>query len=153
MLSPEYMAGLIDGEGSFFVICSNGVYSPCLGVISTDDQIMYLLADSIETYIGVDINVQVVSWHERHRNHKTSYRIYVYGGRLRDFIPVILPYLIIKRRQAEACLQLAQMIGTNHHTNKLTLEECESRKELAGYITELNSSGGERYIIRQPAHS
>ena len=154
MLSLEYMAGFIDGEGSFGAPPSKK-YLPSLNIAITDDRILYEFVDSVRDYIGMDVNgisLIVSNWHKNHRNnYKTTYRLWVGHLALAKFLPLILPYLRIKHKQAEAALCLIDIIPHEYHGgNKgLSPNELDTRKEIADYIKELNS--GIKYTIKQPA--
>lgn len=156
MLSLEYIAGFIDGEGSFHAShLKTGVCSPSFSIGNTDSQIIYMLADSIREYIGYSgdgLSVQVSDWHKEHKQGlRTHYRLSMNGKVLGEFIRLILPFLVIRHDQAEVCLWLSNMLGENHYTRKLPPKEKELCMGLANYLKELNSVGGARYSVRQPA--
>lgn len=124
-----YLAGLIDGEGCFFISkqkkheASLGyAYSPEFKLVLTDESTIKWVADKLERgYIHTKGNIS--------KNQRDSYdlRITDHEG-LVAFIPQILPFMKIKKEAAQTMLEFC-------------LSRRESRKESynAGYkSTELS---------------
>lgn len=105
-LSPQYTAGLIDGEGTI-------VISPRLnrGLKQFVNEICVQMADREV------IEAMVCTWGGGFREvpkqagHKTQYRWRVFGDNLIGVLDAVEPFLIVKRQQA---LQMRRFIATRN---------------------------------------
>lgn len=132
-----YLAGIIDGEGSigFEHLAPRAKrpksYYVCrLTVINTNKDIIDRLK---QTFKGTsDIRKPI-------KNRKVCYRWYVLGNDLEIAIKSLLPYLCIKRKQAELVLEYRQTVRANGWL--ITDEVAEARKQLWLKCKELNKLG------------
>lgn len=90
-----YMAGIIDGEGCVNIWCRSDrkEYRLRLSVTNCDLSLMLWIKSTFGGYL-YRREAQKAGW-------KTKYEWMVTGKLLDNVLPIILPYLKIKRRQAE----------------------------------------------------
>jgi hypothetical protein len=90
-----YMAGLIDGEGSLSCIVHGGGKTcyPTISVAMTDFPVIHWLADKW--------HVTVSNFPRRDPRYKPQVFVRLSGERARLLCELLLPYLIVKKRQAE----------------------------------------------------
>lgn len=145
-----YFAGLIDGEGSFVIAKtsvekiakSSGSKTPkylayfCIGMVDREP------LDKIIELIGCG-----KVYEERVPNRRSIFRIR-FGGRLKlmPFIENLLPYLIVKKKQAETVLDFCKNWVTSekgYHGYRLQVpeEELQRREEAYLKMRKLNAVG------------
>ena len=140
-----YMAGFMDGEGHFSIACggwqkpyyrspanrARGKLSPPfrnytvrVGCANTDKRVISWIQEHIGgTY---SIHRQTAAW-------KVCYKWHLYGANVQEqFILAVLPYLILKREQANILLQFIRLHG---------VENPSKREELYQRIRLLNRRG------------
>lgn len=147
-----YMAGFMDGEGHFSIACGGcrvpwvrtrqwktkaGVqksrrieapfnnYTVRVGCANTDKRVI----DWIQCHIGGTYSIH------RHKtaNWKDCYKWHLYGANVQEqFILAVLPYLILKREQANIVLQFIRLNG---------IENPSKREELHRKVLLLNRRG------------
>jgi hypothetical protein len=142
-----YLAGIIDGEGSFMISlahrsdCKGPVYVPCLSISNTSRK----LVPWIRTRIGGSLSLSLRKRGERFR---TCYNIQVYPSNLADLLPRIIPFLVVKREQAKT---LSEFLETTRHgaaAYHLTKQERQARLLLYARLKSLNHPGA-----REDSHS
>lgn len=111
------MAGYIDGEGS--VRWSHG---PCLEITNTHRESL----EEIQTYLGGKIHN--TNPNNKNSKHRPCYRLTIHGESAEKVLFDLLPWLIIKKQQAEAVLQLASARRTNTLTPEVLAEGLEFLK-------------------------
>lgn len=135
-----YMAGIVDGEGSIVVVPS---YSKTKGkryeryiirihAYNTDPTLMVWL----KQFFGG-------SWSpvkRRRIEQKQSYQWYVGHTAAATIAKAILPYLVIKQRQAEILIEFAASM-THKHARGLPNNVIEMRNRLYAECAELNRRG------------
>lgn len=88
-----YFAGILDGEGSFFMEKNRGdLYYPTIACEMTDQDVIL----SLKKFFGVGY---ITTLAPRKKNWKTSYRWRVRNGPAVDILNKILKYLSIRRKQ------------------------------------------------------
>jgi len=74
--------------------------------------------------------------------HKIVYRSRVYGEKAYKFIALILPYLIIKKRQGELALKMYRFTGPHYKGNrKITEKERKERYRMYMKMKKFNKRG------------
>ncbi len=112
-----YLAGILDGEGSIMIRktdyrvrnpkygdCVNPSYTPRVGIKNTNEDVIKLFKDVFHGHYHRD---RVVYYSQN--GFRPTKIIYSYGAEHRLAVIIcktLLPYLIIKRRQAEKALEL-----------------------------------------------
>jgi predicted transcriptional regulator len=110
-ITEEYLAGLLDGEGYFGLMKRGGTnhgyqrksYQPAIKMAFTDKdaEILYFLKDKYGGYINKS---------KAKGNKKSSTQWEIKGKiHLKNFLPSIIPYLILKKKQAELLLEFCEM--------------------------------------------
>lgn len=101
MISLEYLAGLVDGEGCIRLHPSNKgkyrKYYPRLQVTNTYRPILDMLVDQFGGAIHSSLNKKKPNWAEKHDWRLT-------GDKARELLNQLLPYLIIKQGKAKEVL-------------------------------------------------
>ena len=114
-----YLAGFIDGEGSLMIRknnyrvinpkygdCKNPQYSPRVGVKNTREEPLILLKETFGGYLQKDKKI-----YPSISGFKSNKPIYVYSAEHNIaylVVETLLPYLIIKKKQAEVILELRE---------------------------------------------
>ena len=96
-----YLAGLIDADGHIIIKTVRDTAYPGIGVNQCDFQALEWMADKLKA---------TVSFHTRRKEGKSGYQrkqmiVRLHGTRAQLLCAAILPYLKIKKRQAEIILQ------------------------------------------------
>lgn len=137
-----YTAGLLDGEGSISLAIHHGKVSKnglpnrapllLIQLTSTDQEVITWL---YETW---GVGSVIVGYRPKRPNHRTAYAWRVSGGNAAKILEAILPFLRIKRRQAELGIQSRSaplVIG-----KKLGEEEMRRRLAIRDEMIQLNNS-------------
>lgn len=141
MISIGYLAGLIDGEGSFSAHSAQKA-SPSVTIVNTDLDILDEISDTIESMVGKRPNPKT-KWQHKHSNlggyhigYKTCYTLRLGPPILRTLLPTIIPELRIKGQQAEWMLELIGLIPSikGPHSQGRATETWKERQELVGKI-------------------
>lgn len=122
-----YLAGLIDGEGSFFIAKvkrSNGngfTYTPTMVIVNTST----VMVDLCNRYGGhYQAQEHTVNW-------KTVHRWFLSSKLIKHYLPQIMPYLKIKPKQAEIMMDavaVSKGTGRDRSDSDLAkLNECRQR--------------------------
>jgi intein-encoded DNA endonuclease-like protein len=140
-LSPQYIAGFLDGEGCFSLTWrgGNGQRRRLQAVIvvgSTNREVLEKIRETL--HVG--------SIYEKRRKTKggrTFYTLFISGNdALRQIIPIFLPYMVVKKHQAELLLEYVSI-----HKNGSRWKPVEySKRELEIYeeLRKLNSKMARR---------
>ena len=116
MLDVRYIAGIVDGEGCVTVIkrlekhMDRVSYRLVVQVSMTHEGVIKALQDSIGG------SYSAIHWHTR-RNNRTAYQWRKYGVDAVELLQSILPYLIVKKAEAE--LAIAFQGNLDQWRNKL----------------------------------
>jgi len=146
-----YWAGFVDGEGSIKIIkrrpgrgATNPSYIPYLAIINTNKAIIEELKRVFETG---------TIWHKKPSkpNHRDAYGWYVSAKKCVEILKKLLPYLKIKKPQAETLIEYYQKCGGYkwHHEKErfgATTPEhiLKMKEEFYQKMKELNKRGRER---------
>lgn len=130
-----YFAGILDGDGSISIGRAHG--------IRRKNYQCFPMARIINTHGGVCEFAKrlyggtVYERKDREKNgHKRIFLWQTSSRKAESFLKLVLPYLVIKRKQAE--LVLAFYDGTFIHGQQPTEEESNRRKCLAEQVKEFN---------------
>lgn len=137
-LSPEqaaYIAGIIDGEGYVTVIKvydhhgTVGVlgYRPYIGVSNTNRDLLLWLQDV--TGFG-SIKISTRGKHEK--NSRTAWKWGIWSLQAKQVLEAALPYLIIKKRQAELVLEFVSK--RRRSVGRKGLSDAEREFQVSIYI-------------------
>lgn len=136
--TPEqiaYLAGIVDGEGSFVLHyhARRSKYSSQLQIGNTD---LRLLQWIVSNFGG-----SVYPEHRESPRHKPIWRWISHSESLTDLIESILPYLIVKRSQAELILAYRATVSPVRTTKPTTDSVRETRRELHAKLSVMNQRG------------
>lgn len=151
-----YVAGFIDGEGTIGIIretrkeaLAGFRYTAYFSVCSTDMNVL----EAIRSMMG---NGRIISTHHKKAkpHHKDVFKLTLSPNQIRDVVPKILPYLIIKREQALLVLEFLDIKqGTNNYTNN-NMEKQHSFWQKARFLNQRGKNqisilfGGLRPVVR-----
>lgn len=124
-----YLAGIIDGEGTITV--SKGKYDNrvmAVAVVMCDKEAVDML---YAEFGGCLFYVE-----KSNPKWNNSWRWAVKSQKAKVFLESVLPYLRVKRRQAEAAIELASSF--THIGGRATVEQRENQKRLHDRIVLLN---------------
>jgi LAGLIDADG endonuclease len=121
MISEDlaWAAGFLDGEGCFTINGAAGGRSvqPLIAVT----QVRRKPLDKLAEMFGGNVRPQ------RHRQGHTYFQWVITGSRLTVMIPLVLPYLVLKKDEAQAILDFAQTTVRRNGT-RITPQEAEIRE-------------------------
>jgi len=138
-----YLAGIVDGEGTVTVLVNynaktGGQGATCkIMVPNTYEPLIVWLADTFGGRISRYGKI-------RSAKHKQLYMWYVSATRSAQLLELILPYLKIKRRQAEIVIAVHKLRGkpmAGKQGKVLSKENFEARQPLIAELRVLNKRG------------
>jgi hypothetical protein len=141
-LSPEYIAGLFDGEGWFNIHLykgnrsknMRGVHVPRAAIAMREKHIL----EAIQKRYGGSLNLNKA----RKEEHSDSWRWTLSGGQnLIDFIEEISPFLIAKYEAAMVALSLQKIKVANIKFAPTSDEEWQAREEMRKEMNRINTKG------------
>jgi hypothetical protein len=137
VISDQYLAGLIDGEGAVTILHyrSESRFRSHISVLVTMCDREPL--DAIATRFGT----RVLTLPRRNSRWRTAYRWQSQGVAAENLLRAILPYLIVKRQQAELALAFRDTLTAEGGRTKITAETMHLRAALAAEIHRLNERG------------
>jgi|SRR5215471_1605569 len=130
-----YTAGIIDGEGTVALTPWKRSFLPFVQVTNTDRRVIEWLKERFGGTVYVHVrSVSTV--------HKPRFNLRWTGKRSTALLTALLPYLVLKREQAELCLRYYSE-GRNFHVgnNPLPQFEHERRRALHAALKQLNKRG------------
>jgi hypothetical protein len=133
----SYLAGIVDGEGTMYIQrrLDNGswTYWTRLQICNTNPH----LIDWIKTTFGGLVYKKERSHIKR--NWKTQFEWYSKISMVDVLLPLLYPYLIVKKPQAEVMMQFRKTFE-KRKTRKLTQEMQTLREECMAKLKHLNNS-------------
>lgn len=139
-----YMAGLLDGEGHVFIQkrvpgnrekAKSPLYVLSIGITNTHAGVIEWLQ---QRYVGS----RSIRTREKQpkKNWRTCYFWTLSSIRAAEFLALISPYLLIKRKQAELAIEFQNLIQGRKTGNKIRLNENEiaERESYRQRISDLN---------------
>ena len=137
-VTPQYVAGLFDGEGSVCVTCS-GVNHPRLKVTITNTDLRILALVGLKFPGGGPHSAR--SPRLRHELYQLGYT----GKSCKPLLEFIKDHVIIKRERVLLGLQMVEL--TNERGNDLTEEQKIERWRIGLEMTKLNDSARKNVSI------
>jgi len=118
-----YLAGFIDGEGCFFIglfktksaagnITPN--YHTYIKICNTEGSVMRWIRD---TFGGTNYN-QWKSTDRKKLNDKEIHNVQITGQNLTDLLPLIYPYLIVKKAHCEIMMKMRKTFPEGKRLSK-----------------------------------
>lgn len=144
-LDLAYLAGFIDGEGCFFIghhinvsKCTGNKYPNYHTCLKTSNNCMEVLEWILKKFGG-----RITKYNKNRMEGRNSFTfdIYMTGNLLTDITEMLLPYLIVKRPQAEVMLKMRQTFSRTGSCGpvKQPPHILEIRGKLRKQMTQLNS--------------
>lgn len=108
-----YLAGIIDGEGCVKFKMSGGTAgnkkryprARCV-VTNTSKKLIYWLKDNFGGNVRIVKREELKGYNKGKGNRKTQYHWRLRYGEIKKIFPQIIPYLIIKKKEAKQSLAL-----------------------------------------------
>ena len=148
VMSPTeaaYFAGFVDGEGTIGVYRalrkenrSGYRYQPTLSVANTN----YPALETLQRMCGNGRISQTNKLHNEH--HKMGFRLQFSSDQIRLILPQLVPYLVIKKSQAEYVLEFLAFRVKGRNPSQ---EYQQRTEELARACKLLNARGNERLAL------
>ena len=127
-----YLAGFIDGEGSICPWSRTATPDIGLHVPNTDRRVLEWIAERFPDKGGIN-------FHRRRKTHRKDYWSWDLTGRaMAPVLCGVLPFLVLKARQAELALLFIETIGRER---RLSEETRATRRSLATRLSQLNRRG------------
>lgn len=133
-LTPQYIAGFFDGEGSITV-------TKDLALQVVVSQSSELVLTAIARYFGCGS----VCKHKPRRGHKVCYSLRWCGKNAEKVLVALSEFLVVKKAQAELGIKLSSLIGPRG--SRVTEQQWQEREQIATGIKQLNDS----HWSRRPA--
>lgn len=140
-----YLAGLIDGEGSITVTRKRDTkgmrfgynFRPVVHVASTNRAVLH------RVWKWTGRLGKVGKFDEPRANRKARYQWMIWSRQGSQLVRAVLPYLIVKRRQALAFLRFANLTRSCRSPSRNGLTDVQWRRqhELYAEIRKLNKRG------------
>ena len=130
-MTPEYAAGFFDGEGC--VNCSSSRNNSFVRILVVNTNIDVL--NAFQAVWGGDINAN----YKQKAHWKQAYTWRLQHKAATNFLTEILPFLIIKRQQAEAAIAFNQL--RPGQGNKWTEESKAQAADFLNKIRQSNKKG------------
>lgn len=110
-MNKDYVAGLVDGEGSLCIIRRHNdyttTYSPHLSIVNTNKELLQIVSDWFglgKVYLA-DKKQAEDGFKRRH-----CYTLNMFGATLVDALPMFMDSLVLKKEQAIVLLKAARLI-------------------------------------------
>ena len=142
-----YMAGIMDGEGTFYIGNYSGNrkngdkhFQTVIAVATTDKSLMDWLVDVFGGSFRSYTPKQMAK-----NSRKQVYRWQATSHRLLHICEIILPYLVIKKRQAEIMIEIRKTFNDEHnikgrqHVQNLPKGILEIRQQLMNELKLLHT--------------
>lgn len=132
-----YAAGIIDGEGS--IVIGKGKQHVGTGYSYEVLVSVHMMDGYVPKYLAQCFGGKYKKTPVAHNNKKGDFAYYYHanGSRAKVFLSMILPYLKIKRRQAEIAIYLQDKLSSNPNGKLVTPEMAKEREALKNMIQEL----------------
>jgi hypothetical protein len=136
-----YMAGMVDGEGSVTLIKAawkrnraGFQFQPLLTIANTFRPVL-------ERLVEMCGNGRIVAtYNTKHAAHKVGYRVVFTSNQIRHVLPQLVPYLVIKKRQAEL---LIEYLGEWRKGLHITDESYRRGEDFRQQLRALNQRGND----------
>ena len=139
-----YLAGIFDGEGTVGLYNSRNRHESTVMITNTDPRLMLWIKDKI----GYGCIATIRNSYHRRKHVVHHWRI-CNRPRVKDFLEAIIPYLIVKKDQAELLLSLWQLEG-NKSKVKITPDVKAKRDYVMEQLKYLKTSNLE--LAETPIH-
>ena len=112
MLDIRYVAGFFDGEGCI-QLCYSGM-SRATSVLASVHLMIQVsnndkpILDRIQGWLGGRVVARTMA--KKKPQHKQCYYLVISGRKAAQFLNVLLPYLHVKRKQAEAAILFSETL-------------------------------------------
>lgn len=132
-----YCAGIIDGEGSITIgkgkqrVGPGYSYEVLVSVHMMDGYVPKYLSECFGGKLS-----KTPAFHN-HRKGDYSFCYHANGSRARALLSMIIPYLKIKRKQAEIALYMQNKLSSNPNGKRVTAKMVMDRERLKSLIEEL----------------
>jgi len=137
--NKAYLAGLIDGEGCISICrrkhkqkkSDNWYYEPQVIIANTDKRMVDFAIDLCGGWVAIPKKIK--------DHHKQQYHWKITGDDMRQLLSDVLPYLILKKKQAEIVLSFPNY--QHERRNGRTKEELDKQENLWREMKQLNCKG------------
>jgi hypothetical protein len=142
-IALAYLGGIIDGEGSIYVSTHNYQGNNWATVEIKIANTNYELIDHISAILrNLELAHYVTKPRKAKEHHKLAKTVVITGHkRVYKFLPIVIPYLVIKRKQAILALRYVNSRLRNTSRKAPFLPE---EIEILGEIKKLNQRGNGR---------
>lgn len=135
-----YWAGFLDGEGWIGVgrsfVKDPAHASPCyrivVGVVNTNKEIMKRFITKFGGYMYL---------RERLPQHSPTWDSHITGDTAYNLLKMLMPYFIVKRKQAEVAIEYYEKTHPAPRGRRLTKDELELRESYYQKMKKLNKRG------------
>lgn len=124
-----YLAGIIDGEGSFYIGCTRSKFNSRLYVVNTDIKVIQWLKNTFGGLTYKRNSLKNPQW-------KTRYEWIIEKAKIDSFCKKIIPYLIIKKEHANIMIKFRSTF--QEIRRPVPIETMSLRFELMNELKKLN---------------
>jgi len=125
----SYLAGIMDGEGTFYIGVNGNKFNSRMYVVNTDERLIEWLKNTFGGLVYKRNSLKNPQW-------KTRYEWIIEKSRIDPICKAVIPFLIIKRDQAELMINFRQTFTKNRRpkiTDEIRINRlafCENMKKL-----------------------
>ena len=135
-----YLAGFVDGEGCISITKYKRSHQVTFRITNTNKEVLnYLCAITGLGYVNVFVMSTAEDRSPRFKDCKPQWKWQFSANGMRELLPVILPYLIVKLKVAKTALELLQ--SSLARGRGVSEEERSRREVLYARMKELNQRG------------
>ena len=139
-----YVAGFVDANGSFIV---RGKYTTKRGTVCPNMSMLAISHSNLDFILRLqkELGAGSIGKNPNANNHrKPAYCLKLSSKQVRRIVPLILPYLRVKTKQAKIALLAAKLLENNRGGHKEHTTNNEAIKVYAQQVRALNSRKGNR---------
>jgi hypothetical protein len=105
----SYLAGIMDGEGTFYIGNTKSKFNSRMYVVNTDERLIHWLKNTFGGLTYKRNSLKNPQW-------KTKYEWIVEKAQIDPICRLIIPFLIIKKEQAELMVKFRSTFIKNRNT-------------------------------------
>ncbi len=122
-----YLAGIIDGEGTLTIDSKKGNFNAKISIVTTNSELANWLREKLKTPVTVSKN-------KKHPEYRDKYEFFIHGYKTKPFLKKILPFLIVKKRNAKLLIEFINIrLSRSKHS-----EHSEEEQSIVEEIRKIN---------------
>lgn len=139
----SYIAGFFDGEGSVYIRVSKQnrkkeYHNLAVRLVNTNKEVMVFCRELLK------LDKDIVTKKYLTKNYRKVYELVLLTKEAEEFLEMLFPYLIVKKKQALLALEFRKTIYENSHGRNgvLSKKDIFEREQIRQKIKDLNKGRG-----------